>query len=1317
MRELFVSDLIREVLGPREGIDEIIDKSPLNEYVTGVLAPVTNSIAPSIDDDAEIPMNDLESSEEDDDSDANPTPLFSPVLDPKNRPPSMGLSFAAEISSNSKIRICLTWARYFNIDDDSKKWQRKPRYSVLNLNLNSDDYVIYLDDRGEDVVHKEAEIALHVNIRPSKSYQKIVTLYLVNNISVGNGEIAVVEDHIFQPQIRVNCLENAKIVPGIKNSPQMEEDKKLEFIYRNSPIIARGHLCSAVWKKIDPENPLFKGKNLDFPECESDIPFIWSDGTLLDDEIRKEFSSPEVRTEFVPIYSIPSPNFEWNEEYGTPPVLEAEKLSEMSDPQTVNNYLYPLVEGYDSWIKDLKSYIDSFDKRYRATAQDIIDRCEDVVKRIASGINILSNREEARLAFCFANKAMDIQAQWSSRKSGLVYRPFQLAFILMNVESIVDNQSPDRKICDLLWIPTGGGKTEAYLAIVAFTLAYRRRRCLTGNEDDIGGAGVSVFTRYTLRLLTIQQYRRSLSLITACEYLRTKNILTKNSIGWRPFKCLDQKDYLWGSTPFSIGLWVGGGVTPNKLEDTKIIYKTIYGALSILKGKGNGGEPAQVMNCPACQSNLSIPNTGLQAGTHELHFVFKESRKINLHQFPHINLHGYVSENIKIVSHDICSLNPKAINRFYTLSIKFEVDEVLKDTDVDGLWESIVNFFNDNGCDVSLVSARPSRPGYFIRKYFYGNGNKIKDYNFEIICPNPDCPLHEPWCGGEPMGWVESAKASPSSIAPYSVAINSGHPQYNDYNRLVHVQEPFRNSGSPYISDRIPIPALTIDDQIYQKLPSMVVATVDKFARPPFEPRASGLFGNVEFHHCLHGYYRKHSHSQGNNSDHPSPKGKNQDLFIKKPSPLSPPDLIIQDELHLIEGPLGSLMGIYETAVDFLCREKTQAPVKYIASTATTRRANDQVKAIFQRDVQLFPPHGLEANKRFFVNERTSNPLEDNHAGRLYVGICAPGKGPLTPLVRLWSTLLQTAYDQKTHKNIDSYWTLTGYFNAIRELGGSRALYRQDIPQRMRNSFGSKSRKLSEEGAVELSGRKSSTELPAILDSLNRPYPAAPDTLFTTSMFGTGVDISRLGLMVVNGQPKTTSSYIQSTGRVGRKRGGLVVTFLRASRPRDLSHYELFCGYHGQLYRFVEPVTVYPFSPGALERALGPVGVFALRNMQNPTVNWYEPDSAFEMKNNRTHAPEILKLTAEIETRAQNQPSLRKPSSGYVKSEMNKMLDKWKILAEICQEDLKYVEYKTPPENPVVLGDLQHRHAKLEEVYENSPQSLRNIEETTGFQT
>jgi len=518
-----------------------------------------------------------------------------------------------------------------------------------------------------------------------------------------------------------------------------------------------------------------------------------------------------------------------------------------------------------------------------------------------------------------------------------------------------------------------------------------------------------------------------------------------------------------------------------------------------------------------------------------------------------------------------------------------------------------------------------------------------------------------------------------------------------------------------FVSDRIPIPGMTVDEQVYQNLPTMVVATVDKFARLPFEPRASGLFGNVEDYHILYGYYRSEDDT-GKPAKGPVGTSTSR-TYRKLESKEIParPNFIIQDELHLLEGPLGSLTGLYETSIDFLSESKHK--IKYIASTATIKRGADQVKSLFARKLQVFPPNGVDVDDRFFIIERKepeNHALVENENGRLYLGVLAPGKGAITPIVRIWSRLAQTVFENKANPDIDRFWTLVGYFNAIRELGGTTSLYRQDIPQRIRE-LSTSPRNLFDSDSVELSGRTRSDHLPSILDTLDTHYPKAPDALFTTSMFGTGIDVQRLGLMLVTGQPKTTSSYIQSTGRVGRNNGALVVVFLRSTRPRDLSHYEYFIRHHVQIHRTVESPTVYPFSPTAVDKGLGPNIVAMLRNMRNPTTPWNRKNSARSMKT-ASGDPEMDKIMNFVEDRAINQPEKRQPEPGIISLKIESNIGTWRSMAT-DEPELHY--YTIDKEKPaVVLGDLIHENDSADDaVFSNSPQSLRDLEGETGFGT
>ena len=399
----------------------------------------------------------------------------------------------------------------------------------------------------------------------------------------------------------------------------------------------------------------------------------WVDGEVLPPEIRDKFKNADLRTEFVPIYHITMPDLEWNSRYGNPPVLKASKLAECWDPEKLKKFLKPIVEGYERWIEKCEKEARIFTSDERKIARRNIMLHKKALARINRAIEILTRDEDSRLAFCFSNKAMDLQRRWRERTSrgrdeGLKWRPFQLAFILLNIPSIVEPRGEDREFCDLLWVPTGTGKTEAYLGIAAFVIAYRRRKAIRVGGKNNGGAGTSVITRYTLRLLTIQQFRRALRMITACEYLRVYG-LPEGPIGWRPVGCSLKDNFLWGTSRFSIGLWVGGEMTPNFLLGTDIYRKgqviRIPGAVDILTGcrSGRKGEPAQVINCPCCNTLISIPEN-LERGEYNINLIVSTEGKIrSIHKdlFP-------ADPTIHIVSVKLIPIKSQGNRNYYTLS-------------------------------------------------------------------------------------------------------------------------------------------------------------------------------------------------------------------------------------------------------------------------------------------------------------------------------------------------------------------------------------------------------------------------------------------------------------------------------------------------------------------------------------------------------------------------------------------------------------------------------------------------------------------------
>lgn len=1319
-REDILINLCKDVLGPRSGLNEILYSDPRGEYVTGVLAPKTEIESRDIEADGELDIDEASGEEDEHEAAAGTSDdIISPALQPKALPRSIGLSFLIynekEIPS---VEICTTWARYVK-DSQDGGWKRKPFFKIVDSIKISDQNWVTRDSMR--LVMRANEIKDEANLWR-------VSVFLVNDIELQDAREAQPEHFVFQPEIRIVACKDSTIAPllsHIFNSVPDEEDislyledQSLTLLYKGRPALARGHLTGATWRDIDPQRPHpVKGKLLE-------PPFFWVDSEVVPEDKRRKFLLPDIRTDFLPMYPIEAPDMSWKQKYGPQPELSPEVLAEMWEPTDIKQALYPIVNGYQMWLEEKNAkVVNQADARYRKTADRHLLNVKEAINRIKQGIDLIRSDEEVRLAFCFANKAIALQSKWS-RGTVFNWRLFQLAFILLNISGITSDDHPDRDICDLLWFATGGGKTEAYLGLAAFTIGLRRLRAERDSKGLRYGAGTAVISRYTLRLLTIQQFRRALGILTACEFLRVKK-WDESKNGWRPQKVSIYDNYLWGTAKFSAGLWVGGNVTPNNIEgfsfrreDGRI--QEIPGAIDLLQRDiSHNGEPAQVLNCPCCNSVLAIQKEGLCKGIHVMHFIV-QSRRINNPVADDLKLR----ERLNVIS---CKITAQEKD-IKTISIEFEAsnNNQLTSKVIDSWWRDVVSV-KLGLLDSSLQATRASRPGYIFMEYVNQRGRQVPN-DFIIICPNPDCDLNND------VEWKEKV---PVCISCDRI-VDDGQIR-NDYD-FQTVPRCLRSRKRVDVSNRIPIPAFTVDEQVYRHCPTMLIATADKYARLPFEPMAASIFGNVEYYHSRYGYYRKYCLRPRNNPnclrEHPV-----QTVMHKRIRKFPPPALIIQDELHLIEGPLGSMTGIYETAIEELCKLTSQGIIKpkYIVSTATVRQASAQVQSLFQRDFGQFPPSGITIDDNFFSTTQETHPLDSDKPGRLYVGICAPGKGAQTPLVRIYSACLQRPYSrrmqgQATDKELDGFWTLIGYFNAIRELAGAVALLRQDIPQRLSTLHSPNERPIPKD-PLELSSRKDSTELPGLLDALavNLGSNRSPvDVALTTSMFGTGVDVDRLKLMVVNGQPKSTASYIQATGRVGRSGGGLVISFFRASRPRDLAHYEFFSGYHRALYKYVEPVTVSPFSPRARERSLGPLAVILLRNAseirgiqvpeewryQQRLNNGVNACNAGRMANERL-ASEVQAIINLVVERATNQPQGRRPELEEIEREIASELDRWQTIARIHGDALLYDESSMIriPSSPVVLGDAQHYFQGLDTVYRNTPQSLRDVEAITRFKS
>jgi hypothetical protein len=454
---------------------------------------------------------------------------------------------------------------------------------------------------------------------------------------------------------------------------------------------------------------------------------------------------------------------------------------------------------------------------------------------------------------------------------------------------------------------------------------------------------------------------------------------------------------------------------------------------------------------------------------------------------------------------------------------------------------------------------------------------------------------------------------------------------------------PFAEGGS--VADGLPI--LTVDEEIYRYPPSFLLATVDKFSRIAREGQAASLFGHVAERCPRHGFRHPDTPTAVCSGTTHNKSGALPKVAVQGTGRLRPPDLVIQDELHLITGALGTAVGLFEVAVDTLCSWRrgtdaaTAVPVRplVVASTATSRNAEKQVRLLYGRGIEVFPPQVLDVSDTYFSKEV---PVSDASPGRRYLGVCAHGAKLTLAEIRVAEVLLlagQKLFDE--HRDAaDPYMTLVGYFSATRELAGMRRYLDDDVTMRITNpdkASGYPRRATWGLEIGELTSRVSSTDITKTLDRLSVPFDPRWDTteaharhaalrrddktvpkragerpydvVLATSMLQVGVDVGRLGLMVVVGQPKNTAEYIQASSRVGRvsSKPGLVVTLANRSRPRDMAHYEQFEHYHRTFYAHVEALSVTPYSDSSLERGLTGVLVSIARVLDVGQAPSYSP--------------------------------------------------------------------------------------------------------------
>ena len=810
---------------------------------------------------------------------------------------------------------------------------------------------------------------------------RLITIALVNQTSSPGPGSA-----LFQMGFTVTARSGLRIeaYPELEQPGRDHEQQSIDLLYRNRRTYAIGHGCAAEWGDV-------------------------TNG-----------AASWVRAEPLPAYEVTSltPNVYVTDRAGNRSAVTVSMAALAEGSPEGRDQVEAVLALYEDWIKQQEALIPDLLPRFQEAASRHMTLCREALARMHTGWRLVESSPTARRAFQLANQAMLLQQVRSRLPLRKVerdgddilrpreahpdvsvppgqgnWRPFQIAFILASLPELIEPTRKSRSLVDLIFFPTGGGKTEAYLGASAVSLLARRLR-------DPSDGGTDTLMRYTLRLLTAQQFLRAASLVCVLEDIRSKSP--------------DE----FGETPFGIGIWLGRN---------------------------------------------STPNTWKQA----------------------------------LTAHRRLCKNPQSQNLFLLLR----------------------------------------------------------------------CP----WCGTQ-MG------TKPRSSGGQDVF---GYEQAGNKVVLRCVDRECRFAG------RRGLPVHVVDEDIYKVRPSIVIGTVDKFAMMAWRPMSRRLFGLGD-------------------------DGQRE---------VSPPNLVVQDELHLISGPLGSMTGLYETVIDDLCtdhRSEFPVPPKIIASTATIRRYEDQIRGLFGRNqVALFPPHGLEEGRSFFAEPATL-PDGSPEPGRRYLGIMSASLGSMqTVQVRVAAATLQGA-TEIPEEDRDGYWTNLNFLNSLRELGNTVSLLQSDVPDYLtglRRRDGIDPRWPRQ--IMELTSRRRSDQIPLAIEQLEVRYgtQGCVDICLASNIIEVGVDIDRLALMTIVGQPKTTAQYIQVSGRIGRRADvspGLVITIYGAAKPRDRSHYERFRTYHQSLYAQVEPTSVTPFAAPVLRRALHAAAVSYIRQVAPKAAPYPFPKSEYD---------------------------------------------------------------------------------------------------------
>ncbi len=1066
-RKKLVDWLRRQLIGP--AIEGSLRTSPLERYPTGVLHPVDpdlSGIDPASLAGEVTELTLLEDDEDDAVPDNDASNGKTPARQARRRryvpPSSAGFSFF--LRENTAISINASATVYRGIEERDDRGRFRTREYIRE---ELEEPVITLPDAatpGEQRTNIwEGRASIDIRSRAHREGQ-IITVTLCNRRELDPGVSSRdrTRDRVSKSlfEARLECvIESGALVeyPRVDPSLLTDEELELELQYRHQRIYAVGHGAAANWE-VTPNSQ----------------PRIWCD--------------------FMPEAEVPMMTVNTG---GDDAVL---RLANLAD-KVVPDELAGFVDGYARWIAEQQRTAEAFSRsENRDAATRMLTRMHTARDRMRACVEMLRTDPIAAEAFRLANQAMFDQMRQADRNAGRKtetndyrWRPFQLAFLLTVMVSAIREDDDYRDVLDLIWFPTGGGKTEAYLGLIAFLITWRRQKF-----PDTGG-GTTAFMRYTLRLLTRQQFERAARMVCALELIRRRH----------PQRLSE--------APINIGIWVGGEISPNRYEQAKKLVEEMRDS------KPGADYKLMLERCPWCSAPFDVA-------------------------------HSY----------------------------------------------------------------------------------QATDDKFEFHCADPNCGFG---------------------------------------------------------ADDRPLPCNVVDDALYDNPPSLLIGTIDKFARLAWEERTGAFFGV-------------------NNR-------------------MRPPELIIQDELHLITGPLGSVAGLYEAGIDTLLIQQGVRP-KYVASTATIRMAREQVQRLYARDLAVFPPPGLSYDDMYFAQTDRDRP------GRLYVGFLAPmldQQHCMAPLAAALLAAPQTLFEDDTDREalLDAWWTQVVYHGSLKGVGNSHNAFATDVRDfgqglaselRQASETGHEGESASKEAETDAAtdfgtypGRFRNTRI-AQLTSRSTPQEnaetfrrlehrcgnrASLDAVLATNMVSVGLDVGRLALMIVNGQPLTTAEYIQASSRVGRGDvPGVVVANYYRHQARSLSHYESFRPYHESFYRFVEPGSVTPFTFQVRSRALHAALVIAVRHS---LAHLRSNDSGGQFNG---ESPEVQAVIMELKRRCER-AATGPGQARDIASHLDRLANQWNDEARRCKEERQQLAYQA--RNNVRNADrLLYTHGESRPGLWATLHSMRNVE-------